>query len=217
MKEHPILFSGEMVRAILDGRKTMTRRVIRIANTIHSEETSINHNSEITDVVINQGDLWNLGLTWTCVGIQEHDCVTIKCPYGQPGDRLWVRETWCHETDFGTATGKALYRSDGDKREKEHGACWRPSIHMPRWASRIALEVMAVRVERLQEITEADAKAEGSDAAQGCGEAVEGSTYTTGFNMLWDSINAKRGYGWAVDPWVWVIEFRQAAGNNMKG
>lgn len=180
MKERPILFSGEMVRAILDGRKTQTRRVVK-----------------------QRGD---------CSGSVE------QCPYGQPGERLWVRETWATEGTDETSTLPLQFkadRSDWPKCSK-----WRPSIHMPRWASRITLEIESVRVERLQKITEEDAKAEGTrdDALVHyyCEEGTDDDpignhrcNWRYAFSRLWESINAKRGFGWDANPWVWVITFRR--------
>jgi hypothetical protein len=125
-----------------------------------------------------------------------------KWPY-QLGDTLWVRETWAYSTDYDgdvILNRKILYRADGEKTILP--STWRPSIHMPRWASRINLEVTGVRVERLKDITEEDALAEGVISSD------YDKTYRYAFSVLWDSINAKRGYGWAANPWVWVIEFR---------
>lgn len=160
MKERPILFSGPMVRAILDGRKTQTRRVVKP----------------------RQGML--------------DDWTGLPCPYGKPGDRLWVRET-CY---FEQPHGEVIYRADpGSEKALDPeftGLRWRPSIHMPRWASRITLEIVNVRVERLQDIRVDDARAEG----------VTAKWPVHGFRNLWQSIN---GFGsWDANPWVWVVEFR---------
>lgn len=202
MKERPILFSAPMVRAILDGAKTQTRQIIP--------------------------DGW-----WRCLDWDDDDdrarAATIG-PYGVPGDRLWVRETWyCDDytaNDFVAArkgyvgTGPTDdeivnqwrvamdYRADHDCNTYEAGcpcsgddgrSCWRPSIHMPRWASRITLEVTEVRVQRLQEISEDDAEAEGCDSplVNSCDE----------FALLWESINGKRA-PWSNNPWVWAISFK---------
>jgi len=127
---------------------------------------------------------------------------TWASPYGQAGDRLWVRETWAVANYKGQSVGpyvadaeEVVYRADGFDLKGR----WRPSIHMPRIASRIDLLIKQVRVERLQQISTDDAVAEGIKELQG-GATVE-------FMNLWDSINAKRGFGWATNPWVWVIEF----------
>ena len=196
MKERPIIFSDEMVRAILAGEKTQTRRVMK-------------------PQPVNLVD----AIQWE------------KCPQGIPGDRLWVRETWAapgyldHRKPSDIEDwNPILYRADGfiarqfavDKNwlSSMFGR-WRPSIFMPRWASRINLEIVNVRVERLQDISEEDAKAEGVSAVMrdsgGClpwGEWVEIPSYYDGFVETWDRINAKRSCGWDTNPWVWVIEFQ---------
>ena len=143
------------------------------------------------------------------------------CPYGVPGDRLWVRETWTTESprwdgekpeafmdSVLTHNDALLYKAT----DKDADRIWRPSIFMPRWASRITLEITDVRVERLQDISEADAEAEGATPQVVLpGDAV---SYVAGFYWLWDSINAKRGYGWDRNPLVWVITFRRLKGES---
>lgn len=191
MKEHPILFSAPMVCAILEGRKTQTRRVAKAPE----------------DARHDRG-----GLAWYSP-MQGQD--TGIYPKYQPGDRLWVRETWTNDPEGGFA-----YRATVDPNWLDlysKGLSWRPSIHMPRWASRITLEVESVRVERLQDISEADARAEGVNKgvfeydcpARTCGKFWSEQTYRNGFNILWDDINAKRGFGWGVNPWVWVVGFKR--------
>ena len=150
-----------------------------------------------------------------------HSGAGFPCPYGAPGDRLWVRETWA----VGDRDNDVLYAADPlwnvngvavpppINKGTVHAGNWRPSIHMPRWASRITLEVTGVRVERVRDITEADAIAEGI-IPQAYGFGVEGlhmslQTAREAFGCLWDSINAKRGYGWSVNPWCWVVAFRR--------
>lgn len=185
MKERPILFNAPMVRAILDGSKTQTRRVVKpkyVADQIEIVEWR------------PQNGLW--------FGLNGYRTVaSMACPYGQPGDRLWVRET------FHTVDGhRAFYRADynhNPRGDKEHGIVWTPSIHMPRWASRITLEVTGVRVERLQDISENDAIAEGAPWAA-CGSPQVGSQ-KAGFAQLWEGINGAES--WSANPWVWVIEF----------
>jgi hypothetical protein len=152
------------------------------------------------------------------------------CPYGQPGDRLWVRETWrpeihdanggdfemigYKETDTNDACMDVLKRDLCEWRKwcsKNGDAKWYPSIHMPRWASRITLEVTGVRVERVQDLSEADARAEGCTHT-GIGPLVSADEIETArdqFARLWDSIHAARGYSWASNPYVWVVEFRR--------
>lgn len=217
MRERPVIFSGPMVNAILEGHKTQTRRVIKPQ-----------------PVVEPDGRMhWN-GIGWT----RHHERLTgpngtmlMKCPFGQPGDRLWVRETW----DFLPAglpsaphNAEIVYWADGSTEPRTapvdfspfiygHEAR-RPSIHMPRWASRITLEIESVRVERLQAISEEDARAEGitDGGCLNCGnpEPCE-CPYPTpdardAFIRLWESVNGEKpGRSWFSDPWVWVIEFRQ--------
>ena len=179
MKERPILFSGPMVRAILDGRKTMTRRVMKP----QPEDYPYHHGLAVYRVA-------------------------KKCTYGVPGDLLWVRETWASDVD-GCPAGLS-YRADhldprGDG--PANPMRWRPSIFMPRWASRLTLRITSIRVERVQDITEADARAEGfKDVA---GKYARGDEARIWFAELWDDINAKRGFGWDANPWVWVVGFEQ--------
>jgi len=190
MKERPIIFSGEMVRAILNGRKTQTRRVItRVAG---YKELIVA--GEIADPQMALDKYPN------------YQCLFASmCPYGQPGDRLWVRESFYVQPELAPLSEPQPihYRADTPPEQVEDYIC-KPSIHMPRWASRITLEITNVRIEEVQDIGETDAMAEG--VIPGADEH-----YLTAFVRLWDSINAKRGYGWDVNPWVWVIEFRVAA------
>jgi hypothetical protein len=190
MKERPILFSGEMVRAILDDRKTMTRRVIKDV-------------PGITTDVLKSSISWEWKFAFCPIpSVASVLSEWIKCPYGSPGDRLWVRETWQNNP-----YGGIVYRA-GSGIVNCDGRGWRPSIFMPRWASRITLEITDVRVERLQEINSVrhdDVLKEGwpfefDSKDENPAEA---------FRRLWDSINSKRGYPWASDPWVWVVEFRR--------
>lgn len=217
MRERPILFSGAMVRAILEGRKTVTRRVAK---------------------PVKHPDLGNIYAAGALVLENEPQHVIDRaCPYGQPGDRLWVRETWAGVNMCGAPA--LAYRADEDVRDLMQGSqfldddgafnyqderwkkylfCdwyadlhlvrWRPSIHMPRWACRILLEITAVRVERLQDITEQQALAEG---VASCAQDLDpdGNGYSPGelFSILWSSI-----YGtdsWNANPWVWVVEFKR--------
>lgn len=199
MKEHPILFNGEMVRAILDGRKTQTRRVIK------GRPNKIFWNS----VVYNGYGGWT----------DEHG-TPFRCPYGVPEDNLWVRETWApHADDESEKVKRPLifYRADGDdRRGNPHINRWRPSIYMPRWASRITLGIIDIRAGRLQDISDLDALAEGIYWDDCCPPEVSNG-YCPGafdrpsesFAYLWDSINAKRGYGWDTNPWVWTVEFKR--------
>jgi hypothetical protein len=189
MKERPILFNTEMIRALLDGRKTQTRRVVKHIPMLGGP------------------------LAWcAAAAAQEPGWVNIVgdyrrfCPYGQPGDRLWVRETFKAFPD-----GDLFYRADfGDvipvhADDNSEDWTWKPSIFMPRAASRLTLEIVSVRVERVQSISHRDALAEGVSYDVSKPDGAPVPTY----QKLWDSINAKRGYGWDKNPWVWVVEFKR--------
>lgn len=203
MNERPILFSGPMVRAILDGRKTQTRRSAKLtdAGRVRAVGTRMNWHPEDPNAV-------------------------LACPYGAPGDRLWVKETWAcsvwrdalKPTELKTSDPieyRADYTSTGlDPLERGR---WRPSIFMRRWMSRITLEITDVRVERLQDISEEDAKAEGCDkeieheeiltqADYDCGYYTP-AYYACGFERLWQSINGPDS--WSANPWVWVVTFKR--------
>lgn len=249
-KERPILFSGPMVRALLDGRKTVTRREIKPR--MRSADTQFELHQQPDG-------------SWRPMHTFDESCMDAKgtehpivCPYGQPGDRLWVREAWqdVHPvqvidrySQLGRAgipgppgvTYQTIYRADGEYPKVHHthehpyrciepdpnhgflGAAdsgwtgWTPSIHMPRWASRILLEITDVRVERLQEISEAQALAEGvrlyTDHAElGDWYHVDGiETYSAdprkSFELLWTSINGDES--WSANPWVWAVEFKR--------
>jgi hypothetical protein len=216
MRERPILLNAEMVRAVLDGRKTQTRRIIQ------SPAKSMQANGQKVIDYREPGDKWygdhvfsmrNQSGTW-CDYTKEQ--FLAKCPFGAVGDRLWVRETFrvhSRATDVSTLVYKASERQSWT--EQTHrvpiAKCnklvspekWTPSIHMPRWASRIKLEITGVRVERLQDISETDARAEG----------ITGSLVrdvTAAYSALWQSINGEES--WQANPWVWVIEFKRVEG-----
>ncbi len=200
-RERPILFSPPMVRAILAGTKTQTRRMVK----------------GIPLLWLSQ----SVGFTPEFVALPDNDA----CPYGEPGDRLWVRETWSPDPPIDSSWASTEWngcgrRIDGVPERFQHPRfcnysadwlhgpiVWRPSIHMPRWASRITLEVTGVRVERLQDISEADAMAEGAPWGA-CGSPQEGSR-KAGFAKLWDSINGPNS--WDANPWVWAINFKRLA------
>jgi hypothetical protein len=204
--KRPIGFSGPMVRAILDGRKTQTRRIIK-----HRE-----NRWECSDDGVT-GKAWPF---WPCYVFGEPEPIAMPCPYGKPGDRLWVRETfnsdWCDQVIFKADGGSA--KDAGYTKEPK----WKRSIHMPRWASRITLEITAVRVERLGDISEADAIAEGIESRpiSWLPTASEYRYYgwiykhdqwslspMNSYESLWESINGPES--WAANPWVWVIQFQK--------
>lgn len=222
MKERPVIFNGEMVRAILDGRKTQTRRLV-------PEWQRPKYYPENDDephynwMAVAQSDRrWGYGV----FGETEEACAKelstmAPCPFGNAGDRLWVRETFMDLTGTGieATSGKFegfAYRADtpagsyGDDVRKEYGLKWTPSLHMPRKACRIMLEITAVHVERLNDISHEDAKAEGCCYGRGGGVPDFAVTPADHFPTLWASI-----YGvdsWNANPWVWVIEFRRVGG-----
>jgi hypothetical protein len=183
MSEHPILFSGEMVRAILSGNKTQTRRIIKLRDPSETYSTF--------DTDENGG--------WPVSADECGEWHRESCPYGMPGDKLWVRETW---RDAGN--GKFLYRATPPALMPKSGLVWKPSIFMPRRACRIILAITDIRVERLQDISEEDAAKEGVDAIPSAPAAF---THLTSYAKLWDLINTKRGYDWKSNPYIWVIEF----------
>jgi len=178
MKERPILFSGPMVRAILDGSKTQTRRTFK---------GTTEHKGPYNPAYMEAHQQAN---GWGSI-----------CPHGTPGDRLWVRETWAHEKD-GTGcsddTGVLYRATDLGWDDEGTGLRWRPSIFMPRAASRILLEITDVRVQRLQEISEEDARAEGCEPFAYPRDRFQG---------LWDTIHGPGS--WHANPWVWAITFRR--------
>lgn len=218
MKEKPILFSTEMVRAILDGRKTMTRRVVKpkYSNT-HLEMRTDKYGTRLIEIQ-NEDETTHVK---NPDGTTTHKILAareIYAPY-KPGDILWVRETWAR-VKLGRFDGH-IYRADNDPDEVNWK--WRPSIFMPLEAARIFLRVTDVRVERLQEISVQDAKDEGVKVhANGCIDGLAYGCYNGDecvynrckrpkeyFRELWDSLNAKRGYGWDTNPFVWVISFER--------
>ncbi|EMP9987306.1 hypothetical protein RFH01_000923 [Klebsiella pneumoniae] len=199
MKERGMIFNGEMVRALMSGRKTQTRRPIKWKQTRFTE-------------IGERED----GSKWPWSEDAEHACdFWHPCPFGDVGDRIWVRETW---NKYG---GLLTYRADHDwiddmRKETVCTAKWVPSIHMPRWASRILLEITDVRVERLNSISQEDAQAEGleltgwrptySDPDSG-GEVM---TPYDNFAQLWESIYGEES--WKANGWVWVISFKRVEG-----
>ncbi|MFP3979131.1 hypothetical protein [Marinobacter sp. KMM 10035] len=215
--DRPILFNTEMVQAILDGRKTQTRRLVPEWQL--PSETSGPHDEfpESSWISVAQRDRrYGFGVFGSteeeCMANYKHDYSSC-CPYGRSGDRLWVRETHGFEIRSvgGTPHEQITYRASNpdavhcyDCNGMEQPMKWRPSIHMPRWASRITLEITGVRVERLQDISEADAKAEGGPTHGHSGAEISGRR---GFQHLWGQINGVDS--WDANPWVWVIKFRR--------
>ena len=246
----PILFTGEMVRAILDGRKTVTRRVVKFSDGFcraeHISGPEDAYGVEFTDdhasaMFLVAGDM---GYT-----------APVKCPYGQPGGLIWVREThrrWCPEEEPRGYNWRVRYAADGalsvtgtiwdegpqymnpsDTGLDVEPSKWRPSIHMPRWASRLNLRLTDVRVERVQDITQDDVFAEGVQLPVhpesgrllldissryapvnylplrfgGRYEWSASDVAVAHFASIWDRINSARGYPWANNPWVWVLGF----------
>jgi len=217
VKERGIIFSGEMVQAVLEGHKTETRRVVRPQPWLHCDTFIVpkwiwrkeNDPFDFTDNLV--------------------DALIKCCPYGAIGDKLWVRETWAvsrllddvppRELEFLTTNhdfpqGTICYRADSYNGTNPLRGKWRPSIHMPRWASRLTLEVTDVRAERLRDITAEDIMAEGirckmpgTTAQLYTGDLPQDKSLRTAFVRLWDSLNKKRGFGYATNPWVWVVEF----------
>ena len=218
MKERPILFSAPMIRAILAGTKTQTRRIVKWRGL----DKSLNLNSSAL-YVERSGSNWVLASPTRTT--YEYHSVPMPCPYGQPEQRLWVRESGWERPQRtpkmmreGADTWEPYYYdADGlsqwDVEEfKEWGFKRRPSIHMPRWASRITLEVTDVRVQRLTEISEADAMAEGAPPSHPSIDAVSRSYGypdfpRSWFAQTWDAINGPGA--WARNDWVFVISFRR--------
>lgn len=223
----PILFAGPMVRATWAGLKTNTRRVI---------------NPQPKHIEWFEHQKGWCGSFGEDAGSHNNPHRMVRCPYGKPGDRLWVRETWLeldsHHwhylskpkaalVEFGGRTLRNCVAYKADCNSADSDRCrielgytkWTPSIHMPRWASRLTLDVTDVRVERLQDISEEDALAEGFMRLPATGRVVLsrggqyfGNSWPTArdaFRELWDSINNTRGYSWESNPWVWAVPFKR--------
>lgn len=212
MKERPILFKGPMVRTILSGEKTVTRRALKMPH-----------------------GFWETSATGELVPIPAN------CPYGKPGDRLWVRETFaflgnedgccidwqdnlvkgdergaariyrasCPPGDYGLNQIPAKAEWKPDTEAMEYDGAWRPSIHMPRWASRILLEITAVRVERLQDISRADIRAEGLQCPPELASDDVSPNYRDWYPAAWRELWESTGGDWCANPWVWVVEFKR--------
>jgi len=203
MTERGMIFNGEMVRALLDGRKTQTRRIMKPQ----------------PEVCPRGGHWWPSNVFKTMLHIEEEmqngkggwgGLVGDACRFGDVGDRIWVRET------FGDCGERLVYRADTDDGAKCKVKRWTPSIHMPRWASRILLEITDVRVERLKDISESDAIAEGLEQYSDDGIIYYGPFGSgdcrpeVSYKKLWQSIYGEES--WQANPWVWVIEFKRIEG-----
>lgn len=206
MKERPIIFSAPMVRAILAGAKTQTRRLVRpqpedrcplVREWGYAFRNYAPHEAALGNVKMADGS-WG----------------RVQCHYGLPGDRLWVRETWGALPHMmgGVQPETLRYRADGEYQNERGTWRWRPSIHMPRRASRITLEITDVRLEQLQDISESDAVAEGCKPIRP--ELVQdglivrpGRSAVEEFRLVWEQIHG--GGSWEKNPWVWVIEFKK--------
>lgn len=206
MTDRPILFSAPMVRALLDGTKTQTRRVVK-------PQPQPNGGAGLHPVAPyrNPRGLWAWVLAATGHGSGGN---LFACPYGKPGDRLWVRETWTTHAFLDDIPPRDLttrslhYQADGVIKTGK----LRPSIHMPRWASRITLDVTGVRVERLQGISADDAKAEGAPPSHQSIDRVSRELGYADFPrswyaQLWEQINGPGS--WDANPWVWVVSFKR--------
>jgi hypothetical protein len=203
VKERPILFNAAMVRALLEGRKTQTRRVVKDG----------------------MASGYSIDFQKTQAFQDKH---APYCPYGQPGDRIWVRETWRTDATLDSKAPRTFcgwpVKYEADSMVLRHGAHFgktdgktRVSIHMPRWASRILLEIVNVRVERLRDISEAAVLAEGVKRDSAGGHFIDGTDVryaaavgapaSDAFSALWDGINGAGS--WEANPWVWVVEFKR--------
>lgn len=212
MKEHPILFSTPMVQAILEGRKTQTRRIVKPQPPLDNEDD---------DILVERDDCMGypaLVASWE----GETQIHNVKFPYGVEGDILWVRETWRQLIDCTTgekagftycATDEEVAITESLEKRFKSKIKWKPSIHMPKEACRLFLKIKSVRVERLQDISEKDAIAEGVKMVDGetmyqnyyLGEGTWETSAKNSFCSLWESINGPES--WEANPWVWVIEW----------
>ncbi|WP_460384591.1 hypothetical protein [Pseudomonas amygdali] len=210
-KERPILFSAPMVRTILSGQKTVTRRVVKVQPFDLSWSRRDHRFEYLAGRAVNGDEIDGFYAYSTRSGGEW----SAKSPYGQPGDRLWVREAWRADAQLNAIAPRELshgepiqYPADGSSRQTGCSMITlgktRPSIHMPRWVSRILLEITDVRVERLQDISEEQAEAEGPNWP--VAEHLE-MAWRVQFRTLWESINSAEN--WNANPWVWVVEFKR--------
>jgi len=222
IKERPILFSSPMVRAILEGRKTVTRRAVKVQPR-------------------SQADIGSYGKGQPFIRNLDVTKPNPECPYGKPGDRLWVRETFallgnedgccidwqdnlvkgdergaariyrasCPPGDYGLNQIPAKAEWKPDTEAMEYDGAWRPSIHMPRWASRILLEITDVHVERLQDISRSEIRAEGLQCPPELASDDISPNYRDWYPAAWRELWESTGGDWASNPWVWVVEFKR--------
>lgn len=210
MKERPIIFSAPMVHAVLEGRKTETRRVIKPQP---PKGITFAGQYATSDQTIDASFDWMRGDPKDIDAWEWADLPRFYCAYGRIGDRLWMRETFTAKTNTIHAQ-RVVYRADSPHEIKVD---WTSPIHMPRDCSRVTLELTAVHVERVQEISEEDAIAEGisDDSIQAvlagaeAGNQREPTPARVCYGILWDDLNAKRGYGWDLNPFVWVLKFKK--------
>lgn len=222
-KERPILFSGAMVRAILSGQKTVTRRVVK-GNQIPSRSKSDSPEHQWI-AVVQDHPRWG----FAAFGATEQECAAELamyrgCPYGRKGDRLWVRETWyCNHSevqkgpylqpadmadlDQAREDGDLVYAADGLNPYEQDQPIWKPSIHTPRWVSRILLDITDVRVERLQDVSRADIRAEGLQCPLELANDDVSPNYRDWFPEAWRELWESTGGDWDGNAWVWVVEF----------
>lgn len=196
MRERPILFSGAMVRALLAGTKAQTRRIVR---------KQFADDAVVAEVGATTPEGWQIsghsGLWWDDAAACLDDAV--RCPFGMPGDRLWVRENFGRVPTACEGEELVFAADFSDGSDRAAGVRYTPSIHMPRALSRILLEITEVRVERLQDISRGDAMAEGCPFPN----MAQGDDPRRWYAELWDSINGSGG--WAANPWVWAVSFRR--------
>ncbi|WP_460143117.1 hypothetical protein [Pseudomonas sp. S3_B08] len=206
IKERPILFSAPMVRAVLDGRKTVTRRPVKVQPR-------------------SRADIGSYGKGQPFIRNPDVTKCNPECPFGNPGDRLWVRETWyCDHNEVmrgpylkpddldvieARDDGTLVYAADGLTPYEADQPVWKPSIHMPRWASRILLEITDVRVERLQDISRADIRAEGLQCPPELASDDVSPNYRDWYPEAWKELWNSTGGDWDANPWVWVVEFKR--------
>lgn len=206
IKERPILFSAPMVRAVLDGRKTVTRRPVKVQPR-------------------SRADIGSYGKGQPFIRNPDVTKRNPECPFGNPGDRLWVRETWyCDHNEVmrgpylkpddldvieARDDGTLVYAADGLTPYETDQPVWKPSIHMPRWACRILLEITDVRVERLQDISRADIRAEGLECPPELASDDVSPNYRDWYPAAWKELWNSTGGDWDANPWVWVVEFKR--------